>query len=99
MHLTHTVKIKKNDGTTAEHTAEAIRFVSLSVGAVSVAACCCGLQDMISYQTIYEVADMDEAAIRQEVLQHVERVARHHGSVYKATEVLAGLVKIHAQGG
>jgi hypothetical protein len=93
-HITHTVTIKDREGVDVQHTAEAVRFISLSDGAVAIVAQCCGDASTTSHHTIYDIAStMTEDDIRAEVQAHVERVADHHASADRATGFLATLVK------
>jgi uncharacterized hydantoinase/oxoprolinase family protein len=75
-HITHTITVKKKDGTEAEHTAEAVRVIPQADGAVTIAAMCCGDERTLSHHSFYDVANMDDDAVLREVQEHVEKVAR-----------------------
>ena len=93
MHLTHTLKINRKDGTEAEHMAEALEFIPRADGAVTIVAHCCGDPSTLSRHTFYDIAAMDEEAIKAEVMGHLERVASHHAAAEKSVEFIRGLVK------
>ena len=97
-HVKHTTSIKLGDGTTTEHTAEALRYKNLSDGAVAVFAACCGAEAEGSWHTLYDVSKMTPDDIKAEVAAHVQRKAEHHASVHLARECMLNLIKDGAKG-
>ncbi len=92
-HVKHTHTITLKDGSTFDHTAEALRFKPLSDGAISVFAACCGKESEGSWHSFYDVAKMTESQIADEVKGHVQRKAEHHASVHLAKEFMNTLIK------
>jgi hypothetical protein len=92
-HIKHTHTIKLQDGSTFDHTAEAVRFKHLADGAIAVFATCCGKDAEGSWHAFYDVAKMSQNDITVEVQGHVQRKAEHHASAHLGREFMQTLVK------
>ena len=92
-HVIASIEVKKADGTTAIHTAEALEHKHVADGVVAVLAGCCGDHRTHSWHTFYDTAAMTPEQIRAEVQSHVDRVAQRHASHTQAMEFIPTLLK------
>lgn len=79
------------------HNVQITEFRQVADGLISVAACCCGLQETKSWHTMASEIILDDAAYQASVNAHLQRVAQLHETTNQALAKLPSLVgKTHA---